>query len=527
MRGLILLNGKIYSGGRKKKGVEALAALNSKIVALGKSDDIKRLRNKNFEVYDLKGKTVFPGFIDCHTHFIYFASTLDTLNLSGVKTFKALKAKIQKKLRDLKPGDFLFARGWDKNLFKDQSVFKRKTLDRISVQNPIAIFSKDQHTFWVNYLALKVASVDKRKDSFPDDQIEKDPHTGELTGILREKACDLVLNWIKKVLKKKPEELFKKATKIAHRNGLVGIHDLGGENAFEHYQSFSSSGLLKLRVCVTIPQKNLDSAIGLGIKTGFGNDFLKVGGVKLYADGALGSQTALTFKPYPGSKSNFGIEVTSEEELTALVRKANHSGISAVIHAIGDRAVHQALNALGRSGKRSLRNRIEHIQLIHPKDIKRFAELKVIASVQPIHATSDRDIAERHWGARCKVAYPYRTLKENGATLIFGSDMPIEDFSPLKGIHAAVTRKREKENKGSFYPEQKLSVEDAVYAYTLGAAYASGEEKIKGSIQVGKLADLAVLSEDIFETAPDEILKTEVLATIIDGDIVFGRDFLS
>jgi predicted amidohydrolase YtcJ len=527
MRGLILLNGKIYAGGAKKRVFEALAASNSKIIALGRNQDIKNLINKDIEVYDLKEKTVFPGFTDCHTHFRYFASTFDNLDLSKANTLTALKSKIKDKLKDLKPGDFLFAKGWDKNLFKDQSIFKRETLDKISTGNPIAIFSKDQHTFWVNSMVLEMLKIDKKSKDFSSEMIEVDPVTKMPNGIIREDATEAVRDLIKKTKRGKFKILFEKATKIAHQNGLVGIHDLGGEDAFEHYQSFFSWGLLKLRVYVTIPQKNLDSAVDLGIKTGFGNEFLKVGGVKLYADGALGSQTALTFDSYLGSKKNFGIEVTSEDDLTSLVKKANDFGISAIIHAIGDRAVHQALNALEKSGKGFLRNRIEHIQLIKQEDIKRFSELKIIASVQPIHATSDRDIAERYWGKRCRLAYPYNTLKENGAKLIFGSDMPIEDFSPLRGIHAAVTREREKDKRDPWYPEQRLSVEDSVYAYTLGAAYASGEEKTKGSIEIGKLADLVVLSQDIFEIPPEEILSTRVLATIFDGEIVFGKENIS
>ncbi len=512
----------------KFRVVEAVACLDSKIIALGKSDDMKNFKKKDFKIYDLRGKTVLPGFIDCHTHFLYFASTLDTLNLSGVKTFATLKSRIKEKLKNLKPGELLFVKGWDKNLFKDQSIFNKKTLDKISVQNPIAIFSKDQHTFWVNSIVLEMAEVDKKRKYFAPEKIEEDQKTKKPKGILREDATELILRLIKKVHQKKPKDLFEKAISIVHRNGIVGIHDLGGENTLANYQTFLSSGKLKLRVYVTIPQKNLDKALDLGMKTGFGNEFLKVGGVKLFADGALGSQTALTFEPYSGSENNYGIEVTSEKDLKILVKKANGSGIGVAIHAIGDRAVSQSLNALEKCGKKSLRNRIEHIQLVHPKDLKRFAQLKVIASVQPIHLTSDRDIAEKYWGKRCKFAYPYKTLLKNGATLVFGSDMPIEGFSPLKGIYSAVTRKKERERKDSWYPEQRISVKEAVYAYTLGAAYASGEERIKGSIELGKLADFVILSEDIFENSAEasrdfeRILKTKVLATIFDGRIVFG-----
>ena len=523
---MILLNGKIRTLNERCPQGEALAIKDSKILGLGENQKIKSLSNGEFEVINLKGKTVLPGFVDCHTHFLYFASTLDTLDLSEVRTFEALKSKIKQTLKNLEPGDVLFAKGWDKNVFKQRSVFNRETLDKVSPQNPLAIFSKDQHTFWVNYLMLKAAQVEQGKGSFPIEQVETDPRTGELTGIIRENACSLILDVVKRLSRRSLRRNFERAVKIAHQNGLVGIHDMGGEDALHRYQTLLSDKGSGLRVLATIPQSGLDSAASLGLKTGFGDQYLKLGGVKLYADGALGSQTALTFQPYRGTKDHFGIEVLSQKELTSLVNKANGRGINVIIHAIGDRAVHQALNAFEKSGKKSLRNRIEHIQLIQARDLRRFARLGVIASVQPVHATSDRDMAEKYWGRRCRLAYPYNTLMKSGAKLIFGSDMPIENLSPVKGIHAAVTRKREKEKKGSWYPAQRVSVYQAVWAYTLGAAYASFDESIRGSIHQGKLADLVILSEDIFDIPPDRIHQVEVVATIFDGKFVYGRENL-
>jgi len=527
MKSLILLNGKVYTLNKNRPQAEALAIRDSKILTAGKNEKIKGQRRREFEIIDLKGKTVLPGFVDCHTHFLYFASTLDTLDIRTVKTLESVKFRIKEKLKNSKKGELLFVKGWNKSLFKDQSIFHRATLDQISPQNPVAIFSKDQHTFWVNYLMLKAAQVDKRKGSFPVEQIETDPRTGELTGIIRENACDLILELIRKLTRKSAKTNFDRAVKIAHQNGLVGVHDMGGEDAFHRYQTLFSEKKLDLRTYTTIPQSQLDLAASLGLKTGFGNQHLKFGAVKLYADGALGSQTALTFEPYRGLKNHCGIEVLTEKDLTSLVKKANDRGIGAIIHAIGDRAVHQALNALEKSGRKSLRNRIEHIQLIQPGDMKRFSRLGVIASVQPIHATSDREMAEKYWGKRCRLAYPYNSLLKNKARLVFGSDMPIESLSPLKGIHAAVTRKKEKDKKESWYPEQRVSVFEAVYAYTLGAAYASFDESIRGSIEAGKLADLVILSQDIFEIDLDEIPQVEVLATIFDGKFVHGKEYLS
>jgi len=533
MKGLLLLfNGKIYTMDPKNPFASALVIQERKIVAVGENPQIKDRVSRGFKVIDLKRKVVLPGFIDSHTHFVHFASNLDQLDLKGVKSEKELTLKIKSKAKSLKPNQWLFGRGWDKNIFKDKSlrsiltIFDKKTLDKILPQNPVALKSKDGHVFWLNSLALKILGIDKYTLSPSGGEIEKDILTSEPTGLLKENACDLVDKVKKKANGKRIGKLFADATEIAHQNGIVGIHDCGGEKSFETYERFLFEEKLLLRVFCMIEKKDFDSAVKLGFKTGWGNEFLKLGSLKLYADGTLGSQTCLLFQPFKGSKDNYGIEVTSEKELTDLVKKANKNGISVAIHAIGDKGVNQALNSIEKSGFRQLRNRIEHIQLIHPDDIKRFAQLNVIASVQPLHATSDRDIADKYWGKRCRYAYPYKTLLKNGAKLCFGSDLPVEDFSPLKGIYAAVTRKREGERRKSWYPFERVSVEEAVYAYTLGGAYASGEEKIKGSIEPGKLADLVILSKDIFKIQPEEILKTKVLATIFDGKIVWGEENL-
>jgi predicted amidohydrolase YtcJ len=226
------------------------------------------------------------------------------------------------------------------------------------------------------------------------------------------------------------------------------------------------------------------------------------------------------FEPYEDSEDNFGIEVTSQDQLTDWVKKASQAAISVAIHAIGDKGVHQALNAIEHAKNKNLRHRIEHIQLLHPQDLKRFSKLGVIASVQPYHAPSDRDIADNYWGKRAGFRYPYKSLLNHQTNLVFGSDLPIETMDPLKIIYAAVTRRKEMEKKRAWYPKECLSVPEAVFAYTQSASYASYEEKIKGSIKIGKLADMVVLSKNIFEVNPEEILNTRVESTILGGKIV-------
>ena len=288
-------------------------------------------------------------------------------------------------------------------------------------------------------------------------------------------------------------------------------------------------GDLTLRAVSQIPVAELDSAVRLGLRTGLGDHFIRIGGVKVFSDGALGSRTACMFAPYSGEPENLGIVVTGPEEMADIVAAAASAGLAVVTHAIGDRANRMVLDAVETSRRAglglNLRHRIEHAQLLHPDDIGRFAQLGVIPSVQPIHATQDMRIADRYWGERSRYAYAFRSLWDSGAKLAFGSDAPVETPDVIRGIHAAVTRTRADGSPGGegWYPEERLTVPEAVWAYTMGAAYAGSTENSQGSIAAGKLADLVVLSQDIFAIHPMAILETEVEATIFGGSLVWGQ----
>jgi len=525
MKNLMLLNGRIYTMNPRLPEAEAVAIRDSKIVAVGRNSEVENVGRKNFKVMNLEGKTVIPGLIDCHAHLLSFAYSLKRVNLEGIDSFDEALSVIKSFSGKLKSDEWLLGGGWDKNILGEETLFTRKILDEISPRNPVALQSKDHHLLWVNSKALQIARIDRTTPDPAGGRIERDEKTGEPTGILKENACHLVWEKIPPPSPITSKKLLGEALKIASSLGLTGIHDFEDHEAFELFQQLQREGQLPLRVCFWIPDQNLDSAISLGIRSGFGNENLRFGGVKLFSDGTLGSQTALMFEPYEGGKDNYGIEVTSQKELIRMVEKAHRAGISVAIHSIGDRGVHQALNAieypLQRYGKgHRLRHRIEHAQLLHPQDIGRFKKLEVIASVQPAHAPSDRDIAKRYWGKRCKLAYAYHTLLKSGARVVFGSDVPIETFDPLKGIHAAVTRQRVGE-KESWYPEERVNMVQAILSYTLWASYASYEEDIKGSIQVGKLADLVILSRDIFEVNPEQLPQTRVECTILGGEITF------
>jgi predicted amidohydrolase YtcJ len=409
----------------------------------------------------------------------------------------------------------------------------RTQLDDAAPNNPVVLFSKDRHSIWVNSLALAMAGIDKDTPDPDGGVIERDPNTHEPTGILRENAQALINRVIPAPDFGMCKEAIAHVIPYLHQLGITGIHDCGDEVSFgvADNQELLTEDNLDLRICEMIPLHNLDAAIKLGIRTGFGNARLRIGPLKVFVDGALGSGTAALLEPYLDNPDNLGVCAITEEELTDIIIRASKSGISVAAHAIGDRAVRMALDALEKSkahrkpnDTEPLRNRIEHAQLVSPVDIERFASLDVIASIQPIHATSDRYMADKAWGARSSIGYPMRSLAENGVRLAFGSDAPVEEPDPIQGIFAAVTRKRYDElSQPGWHTEQCLTVEEAVRGYTVGAAYASGEEHIKGSITPGKLADFVILSKDIFTVNPLEIADTKVLGTVVGGKVVFDQ----
>ncbi len=507
---------------------QAVAIGGNRIAAVGDDAQIMRLLAPGGEAVDLGGRAVVPGLTDCHIHFVQYALRLTRIELSDIVSRAEAIRRVAERAQSAQPGEWLQGGGWNRNLWDDPSFPTKEDLDPVTLHNPVALSSKDGHSLWANSLALARAGITAETPSPPGGEIECQSGTGEPTGIFKENAEDLITGVIGKPSLEEIQTALKVAMAHAHRAGITGIHDCEGELAFAAFQELSKKGELGLRVLMHIPSGNLDHAIGLGLRTGFGGEQLRLGGVKIFADGALGSRTAAMLAPYEDEPLNLGIVVTSKEEMRELVGKASRAGISVAIHAIGDRANRDVLDVLEESRQSGqemdLRHRIEHVQLLHPTDIPRLAELGVIASMQPIHATSDMDMVERHWGEeRGRGAYAWRSLLSAGTRLAFGSDCPVETLDALAGIHAAATRRRADGTPGpqGWHPGERITVEDAVRAYTSGAAYASGEEREKGSITPSKLADLVVLSQDIFLIPAMSIMETEVEATVFDGRFVY------
>jgi predicted amidohydrolase YtcJ len=527
---LVLYNAQIYTMDSQTPYAEAIAVAGRHILAVGSDQEMLDLQGPNGRVIDLMGRTVVPGFIDSHVHFALFSLSLQRANLTGTASKAEAIERVRARAETLPPDAWIEGGGWDRNLWSNPSFPDRQDLDAVSPRNPIALYSKDVHSTWANSLALSMAGISRDTPDPAGGEIVRDAE-GNPTGILRETAQ--VLLYDVKLPPKSDAVRAALRAGLAHAAsvGITGFHDCEDERVFIAFQKLEAAQELTCRVYMHLAASNLDAAIKTGLRTGFGNDRLRIGGLKLFADGALGSRSAYMLEPYTNDAANRGIQVTDGAALRDLIGRASHAGISAVVHAIGDAANREVLDAFEAVRQTEpahrLRHRMEHVQILNEADIPRLAQLDVIASMQPQHATADIDLVEAYWsGERIRGAYAWRSLLRARTKMAFGSDCPVETMSPLSGIHAAVTRRRVNGYPGSagWRPEECLTVMEAVQAYTTGAAYASGEEALKGSLTPGKLADLAVLSHDIFHIPPMTIPETRVDLTVFDGHVLYERE---
>jgi predicted amidohydrolase YtcJ len=523
---LVLFNGDIHTMDATSPRVQSVAIAGNRVLAVGSDAEMRALLAPGGDAIDLQGHTVVPGFTDAHLHFMSYGLGLKEIDLAEVPALEEALARVAARAAATPKGQWLTGRGWNHSLWEGGKFPSRADLDNVAPEHLVFLRRKCGHAGWANSRALELAGITAATPDPPGGAIDRDPTTGQPTGILKEKAMDVMSDLIGAPPMEQAMEAIQVGITNAHKLGLVGVHTMEDAPALRAFQKLRTDGKLQLRVLMQIPEDNLDAAIQVGLRSGFGDERLRIGGVKIFADGALGPHTAYLLEPCTDDPDNYGIAIADVEHLREVIGKASRAGIAVFTHAIGDRANRQVLDAIQASRAAGeglyLRHRIEHAQLLHPDDVPRLAQLGVIASMQPVHATQDMLVADKVWGARCAGAYPWRSLLDTGAVLAFGSDSPVEDLDVIKGIHAAVTRRCADGSPGpdGWYPEQRLTVAEAVYAYTAGAAYASGEETIKGTLSPGKLADLVVLSQDIFVVDPMAILETKVLATMFDGEFV-------
>jgi predicted amidohydrolase YtcJ len=525
----VFLNGQIYTMDATVPSAQAMAVRCGRILAVGDNARIEALAGLDTEKVDLHGRTTLPGFIDAHLHLVWLGLSLKQVRLDGALTLQRAVELVADRARMARPGEWIRGRGWNRNLWPGAPLPQKWDLDPVVPSNPVFLPSKDGHSAWVNSLALRLAGITAKTPDPLGGQLERDPETGEPTGVLKEgPAMMLVARAAGEPGLAEKAQGIRAAVAHLHRQGVVGVHSPEEETDLTALQTVWQQGDLNLRVSVLITDRWLEHVRAMGLRAGLGDpDGLRVFAIKVFADGALGSRTADMLEPYDEEPNNHGIQVTDSARLEQLVASCIAGGWNMAIHAIGDRANRRVLDALELHRQawvaQGLRMRIEHAQLLAPEDLSRLGNMGVIASMQPIHCTSDMAMADKHWRERCRGAYAWRSLLDGGAVLAFGSDAPVEEPDVLRGIHAAVTRQREEGTPaGGWHPEQVLTLPEAVHAYTLGAAYACGQEKTRGSLSVGKLADMVVLSQDIMQLPPRELLRTHVELTILGGKVVYS-----
>ncbi len=538
----LLHRARIYTLEKSNPIASAIVIDHGQIAAVGNHDLLNEFGHA--EKQDMEGRVILPGLTDAHLHLQQYAMIMERIECE-TDTLEECLSRIAVGVAKARPGEWILGHGWNQNVWQplhSSSLFSGKTgkspgvdwpsatdLDSIAPNNPVYLTAKSLHAAWVNSFAMRQANISSSTPDPKDGQIQRDAK-GEPTGILLENAMQLVGVILPVPTVEELTHAIERVQSIFWKMGLTGIHDFDHRDCFMALQKLHADGKLKLRITKNIPVELLDHAFALGLRTGFGDDWLHIGSVKVFMDGALGPRTAAMLQPYLNEPENRGVLNIDGEQLFEIGRHAADVGLGMTVHAIGDRANHEALNAYEQlrayernKGLPALRHRIEHVQVLHPDDATRLAKLNVIASMQPIHITSDMLMADTYWGQRCAQAYAWRTQLEAGAHLAFGSDAPVESPNPFWGIHAAVTRRRRDgwPPPDGWYPEQRLTVQEAIEGFTTGAAYAAYRENRVGKLSKGYLADLIVLEKDPFICNPEEMKYMQSSATMVGGDWVW------
>ena len=539
---LILYNAKIYS----PIHCTALAIRGNRIVALGSDSEIRRLTDPGSEQIDLKGALILPGLTDSHFHFEWFTLGLRFVDVEAPTLDEALR-RVAERAAVTPQGQWIRGHGWNHTLWGAEFPAAAQ-LDSVVPDHPVYLTAKSMHAGWANSLALKLAGITVEIANPPGGAVIKDAN-GQPTGILTETAMDLMAARsyttkatigcvVPEVTAEEVATAMVEAQQLVWRAGLTGVHDFDGVRSFKAWQILRERGGQGLRVVKTIPVAYLEHAVQVGLRSGFGDSWLRLGNVKIFADGALGPKTAAMIAPYENDPSNYGIVVTDKEQIYEYGSLAARNGLALTVHAIGDKANHDLLdvyetlrqeeNQRPTTHGRQLRHRAEHLQVLHPNDWSRLGQLGIIGSVQPIHATSDMVMVDTYWGKRGVGAYAWRTQLNQGTRLTFGSDTPVESYNPFWGMHAAVTRRRADGAPGEagWYPDQRLTVAEAIDGYTQAPAYAGYNESDLGTIEVGRLADLTIVDRDLLTCDPMAIRDTVVLGTVVAGEFKYRADTL-
>lgn len=527
---LIIVNARVRTMDPGARVVEALAVRDGRIAFLGRSQEARSLAGGSTRVVDAGGRLVLPGFNDAHVHFLSGGFQLASVDLRDAKSREEFAGRIREFVRRTPKGAWVTGGDWDHELWPGAALPRKEWIDGVTLETPVFVSRLDGHMALANSLALRLAGVTRETADPPGGVIVRDPETREPTGVLKDAAMSLVYRVIPPPPFEAKLDAARAATRHAASLGVTSVTDVSAGGDIGVYQTLLERGELFTRIYGAWPLPRWKELAATGVRRGFGGAMLRTGALKGFADGSLGSTTALFDEPYDDDPSTAGIpsgEMVDADAMQQRITGAMRAGLQLCLHAIGDKANGMILDMIERAMKEArlsgVRARIEHAQHLRARDIPRFRELGVIASMQPYHAADDGRWADKRIGRkRAETTYAFRSLLDAGAVLAFGSDWTVAPLDPLKGIQAAVTRRTiDGMNPQGWVPAQKITVEEAVRAYTAGSAYAEWTENEKGTLETGRLADFLVLDRDILTVAPETIDRARVVMTVVGGRVVY------
>jgi predicted amidohydrolase YtcJ len=528
---LVILHGRVWTVDQAHPQAEALAIHGNRIIAVGTDAEIAKWIGPQTKKIDAQGKSVLPGFIDAHVHFSSGGGEISGVQLRDAGTPQEFSRRIGAHAKKLPKGEWILGGTWDHELWGGTPLPAHDWIDTLTSDTPVFVTRYDGHMALANGLVLLLAGITRETKDPPGGTIVRDKE-GNPTGLLKDAAMDLVYSVMPQPSEERLLRMIRAGMDEARRFGVTSVHDISSTEDVRAYQTLASRGELTLRIYSITPLPQWQAPATAGIRAAFGNDWIHLGALKGFADGSLGSTTALFEQPYSDAPETSGLPnemMLPDGNMLKMALGADKAGLQLVVHAIGDKANRTMLDIYTEVAKQNgprddRRWRIEHAQHLRPGDFARFSSLGVIASVQPYHAIDDGRWAEKRIGyERCKTTYAFRTLLDHNVRLAFGSDWTVAPLNPMLGLYAAVTRATlDGKNPNGWFPEQKLTLKEAIEAYTIGSAYAEFREKEKGSLTPGKLGDIVILDADLFSIAPEQIKDANVRWTIVGGNIVYA-----
>jgi predicted amidohydrolase YtcJ len=529
---LIITNAAVYTVDKDHPRAEALAVMGDRIVAVGSRAQIDSWRGPQTKVIDTGGKLVLPGFNDAHVHFVQGGAQLDQVNLVDAATLEEFAKRIAAQVKKTPKGEWILGGRWDETKWPKPELPTRELVDPVTGDTPIFVERYDGHEALANSAAMKLAGIDAKTPDLPGGIIVRDAN-GNPTGVFKDAAMTLMYKAIPPMTHEQRLRAARGALKHAASLGVTSVQHMNPEFPdVAAYSELAEKGELTTRIYAVPMETDWRDQAKVGIRRAWGSSYLRLGAVKGYADGSLGSRTACMFEPFtddPGNRGLLSDEMHPPSAMRDRLMQADAAGLQVRVHAIGDRAISMMLDIFAdiekEHGYHDQRFAIEHAQHMAQKDFERFANLHVIASMQPYHAIDDGRWAEARLGHdRARYSYAWRSFLDHGVTLAFGTDWPVAPLDPMLGLYAAVTRATlDGKNPDGWIPEEKITLPEAIEAYTMGAAFAEFQEREKGSITPGKLADIVILNDNIFNLKPEAIRNVKVKTTITGGKVVYGE----